>query len=89
MSTMVALLVVSAALGAVIGAKYCVFAIIGLAPILTIVAVLAIRDIYVAPWDEVGFAYVCVVVSQTAYFVTAWLSLLRTGAAVTAARARD
>jgi hypothetical protein len=62
-------------LGAVIAAKYCVFTLIGLAPVLAIVAVLGVRDIYVAPADEFAFAYMCIVVNQAAYFVTAWLSL--------------
>jgi len=75
MSTIVVLLVASAALGAVIGAKYCIFTIIGLAPVLGMVAVLAVRDIYLAPADEFAFAYVCIIVNQTAYFATAWLSL--------------
>jgi hypothetical protein len=73
MSTTVVLLIASAVLGAVIGVKYRIFTIIGLAPILAIVAVLAVRDIYLAPADAFAFAYVCIIVSQTAYFVTAWL----------------
>jgi hypothetical protein len=76
MSTTVALVVASAMLGVVIGAKYCVFTIVGLAPVLAILAVLAVRDVYSALADEFAFAFVCIIVNQTAYFVTAWLILL-------------
>jgi hypothetical protein len=88
MSTTVVLLIASAAVGAVIGAKFCAFTMIAFAPVLAIVAVLAARDVYVAPLDEFALGYVCVIVSQTAYFVTAWLRLLRAESVVPAARAR-
>src|SRR5215208_6826938 len=76
MSTTVVLLIASAVAGALIGAKYCVFTILGLAPVVAIAAMLAVRDVYLAPADEFAFGFVCVIVNQTAYFATAWLSLL-------------
>jgi hypothetical protein len=75
MSTTIALLIANAILGAAIGAKHSALIIIGLAPILAIVVVLGVRDIHFAPASEFAFAYLCIIVSQAAYFVTAWVKL--------------
>jgi hypothetical protein len=74
MNTIVGLLIGSAALGVVIGVRCRVFAIIGLAPVLAVAAATALREIcFVA---MVGIAFACISVSQTAYFLVAWLSLI-------------
>jgi hypothetical protein len=74
MYTVVGLLIGSAVLGLMIGVRCRVFAIIGLAPVLAVAAAAAVREIgFVA---TVGVAFACVSISQVAYFVAAWLSMI-------------
>jgi hypothetical protein len=72
MSTAVALLVASALLGLVVGRKFSVLTMVGLAPLLALVAALAVRDIYAAPAVGFVFAYACVFASEAASLFGAW-----------------
>jgi hypothetical protein len=84
MNTIVGLLIGSAALGVVIGVRCRVFAIIGLAPVLAVAAATAVREIcFVA---MVGIAFACISVSQTAYFLAAWLSMICVDSLIARAR---
>jgi hypothetical protein len=76
MNTVLGLLIGSAAVGLVIGAKSCVFTMIGLAPVLAMVAAVAVRNVYVAPGAEIAFGYACLTVAEMAYLFSAWLSAL-------------
>jgi hypothetical protein len=73
MSTIVSLLAGSAVFGSIIGLKYSVLTMVGLAPLLGFVTMLAARDVFAMPAACFAFACACVFVSETASLLGAWL----------------